>query len=177
MLRHTLRTIAAAAVLAALAACSGNRFLGMGSGPAASEEQVVGMLGFDSYVNDSYLRRQRLLASCENYRTFYNQVERSIRADLPDTSRFVVDIVAVRRNSLQSVSATRSWPRAGRVQATYKLATKGHSPDSVEVKLWRNQNDRSPAQWYVARKGPVGAKLDALGKRALAVTCTRSAAD
>ena len=168
------RTTLTVTVIATLAACSGNRILGMGGGPPATEEQVVSMLAFDSYVNDSYLRRQKLMASCENFRTFYNQVERSVRADLPDTSRFVVDIVAARRSALQVVSASRSWPRKGRVQATYRTATKGHSPDSVEIKLWRTQSDKSPAQWFVPRKGPLGIKLDALGKRALAVTCSRT---
>ena len=162
----------AAAIPAALGACSGNKFLGVDRGPAATEAQVVSMLGFDSYVNDSYLRRQRVgTMSCENHRTFYNQVERSIRADLPDTTRFVVDIVAAQRTNLQVVTASRNWPKAGRVQASYRVA-KNHT-DSVEIKLWRSQNDKSPAQWYVPRKGPVGLKLDALGKRALAVTCTR----
>ena len=156
----------------ALGACSGNKFLGVDRGPAATEAQVVSMLGFDSYVNDNFLRRQRVgTMSCENHRTFYNQIERSIRAQLPDTTSFVVDIVAAQRTNLQVVTASRNWPRAGRVQASYRVA-KNHT-DSVEVKLWRSQDDKRPAQWYVARKGPVGVKLDALGKRALAVTCTR----
>ena len=168
----TIRLTLATAVVSALGACSGNKFLGISSGPAATEAQVVSMLGFDSYVNDSYLRRQRAgTMSCENHRTFYNQVERSIRAQLPDTTRFVVDIVATRRTNLQMVSATRDWAREGRVQATYRVA-KNHT-DSVEVKLWRSQDDDDPATWRVPRKGPVGLKLDALGKRALAVTCTR----
>lgn len=159
-------------LMAALGACSGNKFLGVERAPAATDAQVVSMLGFDSYVNDSYLRRQRAgTMSCENHRTFYDQIERSIRADLPDTTRFVVDIVAAKRTNIQVVTASRSWPSAGRVQASYRVA-KNHT-DSVEVKLWRTQNDRNPAEWRVARTGPVGLKLDALGKRALAVTCTR----
>jgi len=162
----------AALITTALSACSGNKFLGVDRGPAATEAQVVSMLGFDAYVNDSYLRRQRLGAmSCENHRTFYDQVERSIRAELPDTTRFVVDIVAAKRTTLQMVSASRNWPKAGRVQATYRVA-KNHT-DSVEVKLWRSQSDKRPAQWNVPRKGLVGVKLDALGKRALSVTCTK----
>ena len=166
------RSALAGALVGVLGACSGNKLLGMDRGPAATEAQVVSMLGFDSYVNESYLRRQRAgTMSCENHRTFYNQVERSIRADLPDTTRFVVDIVATQRTNLQMVSASRSWPRAGKVQATFRVA-KNHT-DSVEVKLWRSQSDRNPAQWYLPRKGTVGLKLDALGKRALAVTCTR----
>ena len=182
MLAHRLPLVAAmntitrlalpTMVVCALGACSGNKFLGVSTGPAATEAQVVSMLGFDSYVNESYVRRQRPgTASCENHRTFYNQVERSIRADLPDTTRFVVDIVATQRTNLQMVSASRSWPRAGKVQATYRVA-KNHT-DSVEVKLWRTQGDKDPATWRLARKGAVGTKLDALGKRALAVTCTR----
>lgn len=172
MTNTTTRIILSALAASSLVACSGNKFLGVPRGPAATEEQVVSMLGFDSYVNDNFLRRQRVgTMSCENHRTFYEQVERSIRADLPDTTRFVVDIVAAKRTDLQMVSASRSWPKAGRVQASYRIA-KNHT-DSVEVKLWRSQSDKSPAQWYVARKGPVGLKLDALGKRALAVTCTR----
>ena len=132
----------------------------------------MSMLEFDPYVNNSYLRRQRLgTMSCENHRTFYDQVERSVRAGLPDTTSFVVDIVAQKRTNLQMVSASRSWPQAGRVQATYRVA-KNHS-DSVEVKLWRSQADRNPAVWRVPRTGPLGQKLDALGKRTLAVTCTR----
>jgi hypothetical protein len=168
----TARLALATGVVCALGACSGNKFLGISTGPAATEAQVVSMLGFDSYVNDSYLRRQRAgTMSCENHRTFYNQVERSVRAQLPDTTRFVVDIVATQRTNLQMVSASRSWPREGKVQATYRVA-KNHT-DSVEVKLWRSQGDDDPATWRVPRKGPVGLKLDALGKRALAVTCTR----
>ena len=168
----TIRLALATAIVCALGACSGNKFLGMSTGPAATEAQVVSMLGFDSYVNESYLRRQRAgTMSCENHRTFYNQVERSIRADLPDTTRFVVDIVATQRTNLQMVSASRNWPNAGKVQATFRVA-KNHT-DSVEVKLWRSQGDRDPATWRLPRKGAVGTKLDALGKRALAVTCTR----
>ena len=171
-MKTILRCAIAGAVATAVGGCSGNKFLGMERGPAASEAQVVSMLGFDSYVNESYLRRQRAgTMSCENHRTFYNQIERSIRADLPDTTRFVVDIVATQRTNLQMVSASRSWPRAGKVQATFRVA-KNH-PDSVEVKLWRSQTDKNPAQWYLPRKGTVGLKLDALGKRALAVSCTR----
>lgn len=170
---HTPLRLAFAALLAVvIGACSGNKFLAVDRGPAATEAQVVSMLGFDSYVNDSYLRRQRAgTTSCENHRTFYEQVERSIRADLPDTTRFVVDIVAAKGTSLQMVSASRNWPRAGRVQATWRVA-KAHT-DSVEVRLWRSQGDKKPAEWHVPRKGAVGIKLDALGKRALAVTCTR----
>ena len=168
----TLRCVLATTIVIALGACSGNKFLGVERGPAATEAQVVSMLGFDSYVNDNYLRRQRTgTMSCENHRTFYNQVERSIRAALPDTTRFVVDIVATQRTNLQMVSASRSWPNAGKVQATYRVA-KNHT-DSVEVKLWRSQSDEDPARWLLPRKGPVGLKLDALGKRALAVSCTR----
>ena len=169
----TISRLAIAMLIAtALGACSGNKFLGMDSGPAATEAQVVSMLGFDAYVNDSFLRRQRTgTFSCESHRTFYDQVERSIGAQLPDTTRIVVDIVAAKRTNLQMVSASRNFPRAGRVQATYRVA-KNHT-DSVEVKLWRSQNDKSPARWHVPRKGPVGLKLDALGKRALKVTCTR----
>ena len=168
----TSRLALATLVASLLGGCSGNRFLGVERGPAATEAQVVSMLGFDSYVNDSFLRRQRAgTMSCENHRTFYDQIERSIRADLPDTTRFVVDIVAAKRTNLQMVSASRSWPKAGRVQATYRVA-KNHT-DSVRVKLWRSQTDKNPAEWNVPRKGPVGLKLDALGKRALAVTCTR----
>ena len=168
----TSRVALATAIACVLGACSGNKFLAMDRGPAATEAQVVSMLGFDAYVNESYLRRQRAgTMSCENHRTFYNQVERSIRAELPDTTRFVVDIVATQRTNLQMVSASRSWPRAGKVQATYRVA-KNHT-DSVEVKLWRSQTDKDPARWYLPRKGVVGTKLDALGKRALAVTCTR----
>lgn len=171
-----MTTIARAALvtLAAglLAGCSGNKFLGVARGPAASEEQVVAMLGFDSYVSDNFLRRQPTgTMSCENHRTFYNQIERSIRAQLPDTTQFVVDIVAAQRTSLQIVTASRNWPNAGRVQASYRVA-KNHT-DSVEVTLWRSQRDKDPARWRVAREGAVGLKLDALGKKALAVTCTR----
>ena len=172
----TTRSRLALAALAAvmLGACSGatNFFNGViDDRPPATEAQVVGMLNFDAYVNDSYIRRQRLLASCENLRTFYNQVERSIRADLPDTSRYVVDIVAAQRTNLQSVTASRSWPKKGKVEASYRVA-KGRT-DSVEVSLWSSQTDKRPATWLVPRKGPVGLKLDALGKKALAVTCTR----
>ena len=175
-LRTAMKTISRFVLVIAIAstvgACSGNKFLGIERGPAATEAQVVSMLGFDSYVNDSYLRRQRAgTMSCENHRTFYNQVERSVRADLPDTTRFVVDIVATERTNLQMVSASRNWPRAGRVQASFRVA-KNHT-DSVEVKLWSSQGDKDPATWRLARKGPVGLKLEALGKRALAVTCTR----
>ena len=168
----TISRLALAMVLAsALGACSGNKLLGVAR-PAATEAQVVSMLGFDSYVNDNYLRRQRAgTMSCENHRTFYDQIERSIRADLPDTTRFVVDIVAAKRTNLQMVTASRNFPKAGRVQASYRVA-KNHS-DSVQVKLWRSQNDKNPAEWKLSRKGPLGGKLDALGKRALAVTCTR----
>ena len=80
MTRHFRLSLAAISI-AALGACSGaNIFRGLGGGPAATEEQVVSMLNFDSYVTANYIRRQRLLASCENLRTFYNQVERSIHA-------------------------------------------------------------------------------------------------
>jgi hypothetical protein len=129
------------------------------------------MLSFEAYVNDSFLRRQRT-ASCENLRTFYDQVERSIRADLPDTSSYVVDIVAANRTSLRTVSASRSWKKAGRIQAAFRHTSE--KPDSVEVMLWRNQGDRRPATWYVARSSPIGAKLTTLGRRALAVSCLRA---
>ena len=172
MTRH-FRLALTAISIAAIGACSGaNIFRGL-VGPPATEEQVVSMLNFDSYVSTNYIRRQRLLASCENLRTFYNQVERSIRAELPDTSRYAVDIIAAQRTNLQSVTASRSWPKKGKVEASYRIA-KGRT-DSVEVSLWRSQTDRNPATWRVARKGTVGLKLDALGKRALAVTCTRAA--
>jgi len=168
----TSRLALAVALASTLGACSGNKFLGIPAGPAATETQVVSMLGFDQYVNDNFLRRQRVgTMSCENHRTFYQQVERSIRAQLPDTTRFVVDIVAARRTDLQMVKASRNWPRAGRVEATYRVA-KNHT-DSVEIRLWSSQSDKDPAEWRVPRKGPVGLKLDALGKRALTVTCTR----
>ena len=176
MTTHT-RRILIAVIAVVLTACSRvtQVFNGVVDGPAATEAQVVAMLNFDPYVTDSYIRRQKLLASCENLRTFYNQVERSIRADLPDTSRFVVDIVAAQRTSLQSVTASRSWPKKGRVEASFRIA-KDHT-DSVEVSLWSSPTDRRPATWRVPRKGPVGLKLDALGKRALAVTCTRTTGD
>lgn len=170
----TFRLATVAVTVAMLGACSGaNIFRGLAGGPAATEDQVVAMLNFDSYVTDSYVRQQRLLASCENLRTFYNQVERSIRAELPDTSRYAVDIIAAQRTRLQSVTASRSWPKKGKVEASYRIA-KGRT-DSVEVSLWRSQTDKNPATWRLARTGPVGVKLDALGKRALAVTCTRRA--
>jgi hypothetical protein len=169
--------IAVAATIVVLGACSGagNILRGIGGGPAATEEQVVAMLNFDAYVNNNFIRRQKLLASCENLRTFYNQVERSIQSELPDSSRYVVAIVAAQRTNLQSVTASRSWPKKGKVEASYRIA-KGHT-DSVDVSLWRSQSARRPATWRVARKGPVGLKLDALGKKALTVTCTRSAAE
>jgi hypothetical protein len=173
-LSSRLAFIAAAAVT--LGACAGatNIFHGViADDPPATEAQVVAMLNFDSYVSDAYVRRQKLLASCENLRTFYNQIERSIRADLPDTSRYVVDITAAQRTNLQSVTASRSWPKKGKVEASYRVA-KGHT-DSVEVSLWSSQTDKRPATWRLPRKGPVGLKLDALGKKALAVTCTRAA--
>jgi hypothetical protein len=173
---HSRRALATVA-LALLGACSGatNIFRGATGGPAATEAQVVAMLNFDSYVNDNYIRRQKLLASCENLRTFYNQVERSIRADLPDTSRYVVDIIAIQRTNLQTVTASRSWPKKGKVEASFRVAK--DRTDSVEVSLWSSQTDKHPSTWRVARKGPVGLKLDALGKKALAVTCTRGAGD
>jgi hypothetical protein len=158
-----------------LGACSGASKIFHGvidDGPPATEAQVVAMLNFDAYVTDSYIRRQKLLASCENLRTFYNQVERSIHADLPDTSRYAVNIVAAQRTRLQSVTVSRSWARKGKIEASYRVAK--DRTDSVEVSLWSSPNDRSPATWRLPRKGPVGLKLDALGKRALAVTCTRS---
>ena len=171
------RCVLAAATAAMLGACAGatNFFNGVVDLPPATEAQVVAMLNFDPYVNDSYIRRQKLLASCENLRTFYNQVERSIRADLPDTSRYVVDIIAAQRTNLQSVTASRSWPKKGKVEASYRIA-KEHT-DSVEISLWSSQTDKRPSTWRVARKGPVGLKLDALGKKALAVTCTRGTGD
>jgi hypothetical protein len=166
------RLALAAVSIAALGACSGGSiFRGLGGGPAATDEQVVAMLNFDAYVTNNYIRRQRLLASCENLRTFYNQVERSIRAELPDTSRYAVDIVAAQRSNLQSVTASRSWPKKGKIEASYRIAK--DRTDSVEVSLWRSQTDKNPATWRLPRKGPVGQKLDALGKRALAVSCTR----
>ena len=171
------RLAIAAVTAVTLGACAGatNVFHGIiDDDPPATEAQVVAMLNFDSYVNDSYIRRQKLLASCENLRTFYNQVERSIRADLPDTSRYVVDITAAQRTNLQAVTASRSWPKKGKVEAGYRVA-KGRT-DSVEVSLWSSQTDKRPATWRLARKGPVGLKLDALGKKALAVTCTRAPA-
>jgi hypothetical protein len=170
-MKTAFRLTRALLAVAALGACSGGKFLGLALAPAATDEQVVSMLGFDAYVNTSYLRRQRLSASCENYRTFYNQVERSIRSNLPDSSRFVVDIVAARRTNLQMVKAGRSWPDKGRIEAMYRVAK--DRTDSVEVRLWRSQDDRSPAEWRLPRDGPVGTKLDALGKRALAVSCPR----
>ena len=176
MTTHSRRALAAVTAVV-LGACSGatNIFHGViDDRPPATEAQVVAMLNFDPYVNDSYIRRQRLLASCENLRTFYNQVERSIRADLPDTSRYVVDIIAAQRTNLQSVTASRSWPKKGKVEASYRIA-KNHT-DSVEVSLWSSQTDKRPATWRLPRKGPVGLKLDALGKKALTVTCTRPAA-
>ena len=165
------RTVMALATSALVGGCGGSGFLARPSGPAISEDRVVSMLSFEPYVNDSFLRRQRL-SSCENLRTFYNQVERSIRADLPDTSSYVVDIIAANRTALQTVSATRSWKNAGRIQATFRHT--GEKTDSVEVTLWRDQKDSRPAKWYLARKGLVGTKLDALGRRALAVTCQRA---
>jgi hypothetical protein len=176
MTPHARRALALATIVV-LGACSGASRIFHGvidDGPPATEAQVVAMLNFDAYVTDSYIRRQRLLASCENLRTFYNQVERSIRAELPDTSRYAVDIVAPRRTSLQSVTVSRSWPRKGKVEASYRVAK--DRTDSVEVSLWSSPNDRSPATWRLPRTGPVGVKLDALGKRALAVTCTRPTA-
>jgi hypothetical protein len=166
------RTVMALSIAGLFGGCGGSGFLGMPAGPAIPEDRVVSMLSFEPYVNDSFLRRQRL-SSCENLRTFYNQVERSIRADLPDTSSYVLDIIASNRTSLQTVSATRNWKNAGRIQATYRHT--GEKTDSVEVTLWRDQRDTRPAKWYLARKGLVGTKLDALGRRALAVTCTRAA--
>jgi hypothetical protein len=157
-------------MVAVLSACGGSSFLGAPRGPALPEDRVVSMLSFEPYVNDSFLRRQQL-SSCENLRTPYNQVERSIRADLPDTSSYVLDIVAANRTSLRTVSASRSWKRAGRIQAAFRHT--GENTDSVEVTLWRDQKDTRPAKWYLARTGPVGVKLDALGRRALAVTCQR----
>ena len=175
MTSHT-RFFFAAGVAVALGACSGANFLrGIGGGPAATEDQVVAMLNFDAYVTDNYVRRQRLLASCENLRTFYNQVERSVNAQLPDTSRYVVDIIATQRTNLQSVTASRSWPLKGKVEASYRIAK--DRTDSVEVTLWSSQTDKRPAKWRLPRKGKVGLKLDALGKRALSVTCTRGTAD
>lgn len=170
MMNRTPLALAVAAT-ALLAGCGGGSFLGL-AGPAVPEDRVVSMLSFDSYVNDSFLRRQRL-SSCENLRTFYNQVERSIRADLPDTSSYVVEIVAANRTRLQTVAASRSWKKAGRIQAAFRHT--GENTDSVEVTLWRDQGDQRPAKWYVARKGPVGTKLDALGRKALTVTCQRAA--
>ena len=175
LMRYHARVVTAIVVVAALSACTRATRIFHGvidDGPPATEAQVVAMLNFDAYVNDSYVRRQKLLASCENLRTFYNQVERSIRADLPDTSRYVVDITAAQRTNLQSVTASRSWPKKGRIEASYHIA-KGRT-DSVEVTLWESQKDTRPATWRLPRKGPVGLKLDALGKRALAVTCTRA---
>src|SRR5688500_15312378 len=102
------RTVMALATIAISSGCGGHGFLRMPSETAIPEDRVVSMLSFEPYVNDSFPRRQRL-SSCENIRTFYNQVERSIRADLPDTSSYVLDIVAANRTSLQTVSATRSW--------------------------------------------------------------------
>src|SRR5688500_10893148 len=126
MTRH-FRFALAAISIAALGACSGaNIFRGLGGGPAATEEQVVAMLNFDSYVTANYIRRQRLLASCENLRTFYNQVERSIRADLPDTSRYAVDIVAAQRTRLQSVTVSRSWAKKGKVEASFRKIGRAH---------------------------------------------------
>jgi hypothetical protein len=148
-------------------ACAGG-FLGLGV-PALSEDEVAAMLSFDEYVNDSYLRRQRM-SSCENHRTSYNQVERSVRAALPDTSEYVVDLVAAQRNVLRTVVATRSWARAGRIQAAFRHI-EGFSPDSIEVRLWRDQDDSRPARWMVPRSGVVGTRLTALGRRVLAVTC------
>src|SRR5687768_2375513 len=178
MTQHARRAVAVAAVtVLVLGACSGASRIFHGvidDGPAATEAQVVAMLNFDAYVTDSYIRRQKLLASCENLRTFYNQVERSIRADLPDTSRYAVDIVAAQRTRLQSVTVSRSWAKKGKIEASYRIAK--DRTDSVEVSLWSSPNDRSPATWRLPRKGPVGVKLDALGKRALAVTCTRTTA-
>lgn len=166
-----------ASAVSLLGACSGakNIFSGAPAGPAATEEQVVAMLNFDSYVNDNYIRRQKLLASCQNLRTFYNQVERSVNSELPDSSRYVVDIVATQRTNLQSVTASRSYPKKGKVEASFRIAK--DRTDSVEVTLWRSQKDTKPAVWRVSRKGLVGRKLDALGKKALSVTCTRSSAD
>jgi len=168
------RTVMALTTIALVGGCGGSGFLAMPSGPAIPEDRVVSMLSFEPYVNDSFLRRQRL-SSCENLRTFYNQVERSIRADLPDTSSYVLDIIAANRTALQTVSATRSWKNAGRIQAAFRHT--GEKSDSVEVTLWRDQKDSRPAKWYLARKGLVGTKLDALGRRALAVTCQRAAAE
>jgi len=145
MTTHSRRALAAVTAVV-LGACSGatNIFHGViDDRPPATEAQVVAMLNFDPYVNVSYIRRQRLLASCENLRTFYNQVE-------------------------------RSWPKKGKVEASYRIA-KNHT-DSVEVSLWSSQTDKHPATWRLPRKGPVGLKLDALGKKALTVTCTRPAA-
>ncbi len=169
------RLVLALTAVALLGACSGakNIFRGATGGPAATEEQVVAMLNFDSYVNDNFIRRQKLLASCQNLRTFYNQVERSVNSELPDSSRYVVDIVATQRTNLQSVTASRSWPKKGKVEASFRVAK--DRTDSVEVSLWQSQSDTRPATWRVARKGPVGVKLDALGKKALSVTCTRGA--
>ena len=98
-----------------------------------------------------------------------------MNAQLPDTSRYVVDIIATQRTNLQSVTASRSWPLKGKVEASYRIAK--DRTDSVEVTLWSSQTDKRPAKWRLPRKGKVGLKLDALGKRALSVTCTRGTAD
>jgi hypothetical protein len=127
------------------------------------------MLTFDQYVNDNFLRRQRL-SSCEHHRTNYNQVERSLRADLPDTSSFIIDVVAAQRTNLHKVSVSRAWKHAGRVQATFSTMERA-DPDSIEVRLWRDDRDRHPAQWNVPRAGPVGTKVFALGRRVLGITC------
>ena len=161
------RHFAALAVLLATA-CGGGSFLGFG-GPAISEDEVASMLTFDQYVNDNYLRRQRL-ATCENLRTSYNQVERSVRAELPDTSSFVIDVVAAQRTNLHRVLVSRAWKNAGRVQATYSTMERA-DPDSIDVRLWRDSRDRRPAQWQVPRQGPVGTRVMALGRRALGLTC------
>ncbi len=160
--------VAALPILLTLGACGGGSFLGFG-GPALSEAEVASMLSFDQYVNNSYMARQRL-SSCENHRTTYNQVERSVRAELPDTSTYVIEIVATQRTNLRTVSASRSWKQAGRVQASFRH-TEGADPDSVEVRLWRDEADRRPARWTVPKAGPVGAQLTALGRRVLSVTC------
>jgi len=153
-----------------LSGCDHARQVSAVSRPAPSvqmrESEVMPALNFASYVTDNYLRSTTKTKRCERHVRPVKGV--SVFAELPDGSGFEIEAEPrLDSEELHYVEIRRGGPGHGLV-----IARLFFESDTVRVSRTISAADRNPSVLSFPVSGPIGQRLDHLGKLALSMTCS-----